>query len=115
MQKVSNFLFAHIFVNFVVQTNYHYPYILSQNFSLVSICCVINVSQALAVDFTVMHNINMRLVNRLHVALSWVDSQRGGAVDSSDGDAIAWLNFVDHVIVGKHYNRVRGLSGWHVL
>ena len=71
--------------------------------------------QSLRVHLAVMHDVDVRLVDRQNVPLSRVCAQRHRTVDAGDSHAVARLDCIHEVVVRKHDDRVRRLTRRHVL
>lgn len=71
--------------------------------------------QTSLINFTVMDDVKMRLVDGENIALAWISTHWRCPVNPSHSDAISGLNFINEVIVGKDAHCVGRLTRWHVL
>lgn len=62
-----------------------------------------------------MDNVNVRPVDGTDVAHARVQHRRDGPVDSSDGDSVTRLHFVNQVVVTVKQHCLRRLRRWHVV
>lgn len=62
-----------------------------------------------------VNNVNVSLVNRFHGAHTWIYLNGLSSINASDGDSVTRRNSVHKVIVSEENDRVRRLTGWHVV
>ena len=73
------------------------------------------VAQPVHVDLAKVDDVNVRTVDGFDVALDRIDAQRHGSVDAGDCDTVARLNLVYQIVVCEYDDRVRSVSGRHVV
>jgi len=76
---------------------------------------IISLVQSLGVHLAEVDHVDVRLVDREDVPLTWICSQRQRTIDTGHRDPITGLDCVHEVVVGKHYDSVGRLTRRHVL
>lgn len=71
--------------------------------------------QSLVVDLAVVHDIDVCAIHRFDIARAWIILNGHGSIDAGDGDSIACLHLVDHIVVREQQDIVRRLTGGHIV